>query len=237
MTGDRVLIVGVCLSDEINSAVSIVEELAASRQWRVEQRWAAIGRSAVPPPLARYVSQQLREKKAKFAVLNEVMSGVCLSDYRFVVVCDDDVTLPPGFLDTYLSLVTRFDFAISQPARTHGSFIDHVFVEQLDGVDARRTRFVEIGPVFCLRADVFPILLPFDEASPMGWGYDLAWPCLAEEAGLRLGVVDATPVAHDLRRPLTHYARPDVEAQMKTYLASRPHLDPEEAFVILESYA
>jgi hypothetical protein len=237
VTGDRVLIVGVCLSDEVNTAVSIVEELAASRQWRVEQRWAAIGRSAVPAPLARYVSRQLGERKPKFAVLNELVSGVRLSDYRFVVVCDDDIVLPPGFLDAYLSLVTRFDFAISQPARTHDSFIDHAFVEQLDGVDARRTRFVEIGPVFCLRADAFPVVMPFDEASPMGWGYDLAWPCLAAAAGLYMGVVDATPVAHNIRRPLTHYARPDVEAQMQAYLASRPHLEPEEAFVILESYA
>jgi hypothetical protein len=79
--------------------------------------------------------------------------------------------------------------------------------------------------------------VPFDESSPMGWGYDFAWPILLEAAGLRLGIVDATPVEHTMRRTLAHYDYDPTRAHMDAYLARRPHLTPGEAFVIVESYA
>ena len=128
-------------------------------------------------------------------------------------------------------------FALAQPARTHASYIDHPFVEQLTGIDARWTRFVEIGPVFSMRRDAAELMVPFDENSPMGWGYDFVWPVLLETAGLRLGIVDATPVGHTMRRPLAHYDYEPTRARMDEYLTRRPHLTPGEAFVIVESYA
>lgn len=143
--------------------------------------------------------------RPKFALLNELLVAASLPDFDYVIVCDDDVLLPEAFLDRYLACVEQHDFALSQPARTHDSFTDHPFVERLDGLTARWTRFVEIGPVFCMRRDAVPLLVPFDETSPMGWGYDFVWPCILEEAGLRPGIVDATPVSHSLRKSVTRY--------------------------------
>jgi hypothetical protein len=139
-------------------------------------------------------------------------------------------------VDRYLALVERHDLALAQPARTHESYIDHAIVERLDGLAARQTRFVEIGPLFSIRADAASRLLPFDEASAMGWGYDFVWPVVIEGAGLRMGIVDATPVAHDLRKPVANYDYSTARGQMEAFLAAHPHLSKAEAFSIVEAY-
>jgi hypothetical protein len=151
-------------------------------------------------------------------------------------VCDDDISLPEGFVDRYLELVSSHGLALAQPARTHDSYIDNWITEQLDGLTARRTRFVEIGPLFSMRRDAVRLLTPFSEASPMGWGYDFVWPVLLEEAGLGMGIVDATPVVHNLRKPVTLYDRRDAAIAMQSFLADRRHLTPHEAFSIVEAY-
>jgi hypothetical protein len=153
-----------------------------------------------------------------------------------VIVADDDISLPAGFLDSYLGLVERYDFALAQPARTFTSFTDHQFVTQLQGIQARETRFVEIGPLFSMRADALQVLTPFDEASPMGWGYDFVWPVVMAGAGLRMGIVDALPVAHDLRKPVSSYSHDVASAGMAALLARHPSLEKREAFSIVRSY-
>ena len=49
-----------------------------------------------------------------------------------------------------------------------------------------------------MRRDAAALLLPFDEACGMGWGLDLI--VKIEQAGLKMGIIDATPVTHALRR-------------------------------------
>lgn len=232
----RVLVVGIVLADVANLAVPIARTFAAATNWNVDQRWVTIGKSenaiaALP------VIESLTEISPKFTILNRVLGDAPLPEYDFVIVTDDDVDLPEDFLDRYLEYVVGHDLALAQPARTHDSYIDHFFVEQLDGIDARCTQFVEIGPLFSLRRDIFSLLLPFDEASPMGWGYDFAWPLVMRAAHLKMGIVDAVPVGHKLRKPVAHYQHAGAEQQMRNYLAAHPHLAPDEAFFILESYS
>jgi hypothetical protein len=154
--------------------------------------------------------------------------------------------LPENFLDRYLESVAQYDFALAQPARTHESFGPHMivdefsghpFVEQLDGLVARQTRFVEIGPIFSVHRSAFELMFPFDEASPMGWGYDFVWPQVIANAGLKMGIIDAVPIAHSLRKTGFYYHHDKARAEMKEFLAHRPHLSPDEAFFIVESYA
>jgi hypothetical protein len=233
---DAVLVVGVYLVDHENTAVDIVEEFSHSHDWAVEQRWVALGRTSVPSALATVTVENVETPAPKFTLLNRVLSDVMITKYAFVIVCDDDIAVPADFIDRYLRLVRAHDFALAQPARTHDSYIDHPFVEQLDGINARRTRFVEIGPLVSVRRDAAFSLLPFDELSPMGWGYDLVWPYLLERVNLKLGIIDATPVAHRLRKPVAHYKHEEADRQMQRYLHERPHLSKLDAFRIIESY-
>lgn len=235
-TQGKVLIVGVYLSESENRAIEVAGELARSRTWQVEQRWIALGKGPIPAPLAPVTVAREEARTPKFVLVNRLLREVSLEGYAFVLVCDDDIALPEGFLDRYLERVARHDLALAQPARGHGSYVDHFLVEQLDGLAARTTRFVEIGPLFSMRRDAIPLLTPFDEASPMGWGYDFVWPVVLEGAGLRMGIVDATPVMHDLRKPTAHYDWGEAATAMQRYLEARPHLTSAEAFSILEAY-
>ena len=76
-----------------------------------------------------------------------------------------------------------------------------------------------------------------DEASPMGWGLDLAWPVLAEKRGLRMGIIDAAAVDHSMRKPRAGYSAEEAWQSMLDYLETVPHLTHKEAKVVLESYA
>jgi hypothetical protein len=162
----RVLVTGIYLADKKNAASQITREFAGSANWKVEQRWVSLGKSQPSTDLAPFTVQVTESPSPKFLLLNQALLGVDLNAFEYVIVSDDDIRLPTGFLDRYLSVVSRYGFDVAQPARTHESYIDHRFVEQLDGIDARRTRFVEIGPMFSLHRSAYDYFLPFDETSP-----------------------------------------------------------------------
>ncbi|WP_090457672.1 hypothetical protein [Nitrosospira sp. Nsp1] len=230
------MVIGIYLADKENLASQITRELALSSNWDVEQQWFSLGKSQPDSNLAPFTVQVTDTFSPKFLLLNQLLGRIDLHEFEYVIVSDDDIQLPAGFVDRYLALVSCYDLALAQPARTHDSYIDHWFVEQLDGIDARRTRFVEIGPLFSLHRSAFDHFLPFDEASPMGWGNDFVWPVLAEKHGLRMGIVDAVPVAHNFRKPVAYYDHGASAKHMSKYLAERPHLSKKDAFFILESH-
>lgn len=232
----EVLVVGAYLLDKPNNIGPIARELAAARQWQVIQSWAAMGEGTVPAELAAVTAVQQQEFIPKFAMLNRLLREHELARYDYILFCDDDIALPAGFVDAYLELVSVFDLALAQPARTHQSFIDHYFVAQLPGIRGRQTRFVEIGPLFSLRRDIYPELLPFPGESAMGWGYEFVWPCRVAELGRKMGIIDATPVEHRMRKPVAYYDHHDAEQAMRKYLLPRHHVTPGEAFQIVEAY-
>jgi hypothetical protein len=232
----RVLVVGVYLADKENLASRISQELAASVNWRVEQRWISLGKSKPHPHIAPFTVETVDMLAPKFSLVNRLLGHVDLHAFEYIIVTDDDIQLPIGFVDRYLALVSRYDLALAQPARTHDSYTDHYFVKQLHGINARWTRFVEIGPLFSLHSSTFNHFLPFDETSPMGWGNDFVWPTMIENKGLKMGIVDAVPVTHNMRKPAVFYDHATSTKHMAKYLAERPHLSKEEAFFIMESY-
>jgi len=205
-TAERVLVAGIYLADRENNIVPISSELGQSKHWIVDQQWIALGRGAIPDGLAPVTVSTVETPTPKFVLLNQLLGKLDLDRYSFVLVCDDDIGLPPGFVDRYMELVVAHEFALAQPARSHCSDIGHVFVEALDGLTARWTRFVEIGPVFSMRHDAARLLLPFDETSPMGWGYDFIWPVIIEKAGLRMVSwtrCQSTIISGSMGRPMT----------------------------------
>ena len=92
---------------------------------------------------------------------------------------------------------------------------------------ARRTRFVEIGPVTAIQRDAFELLLPLPELE-MGWGLDAHWSAAAAAAGLPLGVVDATPIRH-LRPVAAAYPRAAAVAEAERFLSGRPYVTRRQA--------
>ena len=229
-----VLAVGVYLADRPNTAAHMMEELAASAEHDVVQRWIALapgGRGRADLPATTRV---VTESIPKFALLDQLIGDA--TGFDWLLLCDDDVEVSPGFVDRLIGCSAQHDFALSQPARTADSFVDHPIVQVAPGLAARRTRFVEIGPLICLRRDAMPLLLPFGNACGMGWGLDFIWPVRLERTGLRLGIVDAAPIAHRMRPRAEAYDMSIAHQAMWSVLAREAHLTMDEAFVVLEAH-
>ncbi|MCR6476970.1 hypothetical protein NU688_12485 [Variovorax sp. ZS18.2.2] len=228
----NVLVAGVYMADKPNTAAHLVHQLAGSAQHNVCQRWIALA----PGGAGRFdlpcTYKVVTAPAPKFSLLDQLTEDAL--DFDWVLLCDDDVEVGPGFLDALIRLSDKHDFALSQPARTSDSFTDHPIVQVIPGVAARRTRFVEIGPVVCIRRDACKLLLPFGPEVGMGWGLDFVWPVKLEHRGLRMGILDATPIAHRIRRPAGGYDTRTAHLSMSDLLARHPHLDKNEAFTVLE---
>jgi GT2 family glycosyltransferase len=161
----------------------------------------------------------------KFENLNALMpfepAGV-VSDWTLVL--DDDVELPPRFLDRMIGLAEHYDLALAQPAQSLASHAAWAVARRRRGSLLRESRFVEIGPVTLFRRDALAELAPFPPLR-FGWGLDVHWAALAQERGWRLGIADALPVRHERAGVARAYDSTAAIAEARGFLAERPFLD------------
>ena len=125
-------------------------------------------------------------------------------------------------------------YRIAQPARTTNSFIDLPIVEQHPGLLARQTLFVEQGPVVSFHASTFDFVFPLDLKSPMGWGLENVWSLRASERKMAMGIIDAVPVDHSMRRPVAHYSWEQADRGRSKLLESTAHRPTEECFKVID---
>jgi len=174
--------------------------------------------------------------KGKFENLNELLALAPRGDASWLIVIDDDVELPRGFLDRFLVVCERLGLQLAQPALTHRSHAAWPVFRRRRWAVARTTRMVEIGPLTAFSQAVAGELLPFPDLR-MGWGLDAHWGALALEHGWRLGVVDATPIRHSARVTASAYGREEAMAELREFLADRPWIDREVANSVIEEHA
>jgi hypothetical protein len=224
--------------DDVRAAVKLQPwrlPRAARALPRVRVLALAIERTDVPNLLPQAIAELARSRhdvdvvtspvgtRGKFENLNALLEQHPAAGYDWLLALDDDVSLPHGFLDTFLFLAERFDLQLAQPAHRHRSHAAWRLTRRWRGAVARETPFVEIGPVFALHSPTFPTLLPFPPLR-FGWGLDLHWSALAREHGWRSGVIDATPVRHGMRLIATGYDRGAALAEARTFLAGHPYI-------------
>jgi hypothetical protein len=166
--------------------------------------------------------------RGKFENLNALLAAHPPQERDWLLVIDDDVELPRGFLDAFLFLAERYDLRLAQPAHCRRSHAAWAVTRRRGGSVVRETGFVEIGPVSAFHASTFETLLPFP-ALKAGWGLDSHWAALARERNWRIGVVDATPIRHAMRPIADSYRRVDAIAEGRAFLAERPYVTTAEA--------
>jgi hypothetical protein len=172
----------------------------------------------------------------KFENLNALLAEHPAEGHDWLLVIDDDIELPHGFLDRFLFLAERFDFTLCQPAHVLDSHAAWEVTRRRPGSVARETRFVEIGPVTGFQSRSFDVLLPFP-ALRMGWGLDVHWAALAREHGWRCGVLDAVAIRHRQAPAATAYGREEAVAEARSFLAERPYLSAAEAEQTLATHS
>jgi hypothetical protein len=196
--------------------------------------------STAEAQLARHTVAE-RLGGGKFENLNAVLAAVCTRsgsptartaaappDFDWIIVVDDDLLLPPRFLDRFIALCERFALDLAQPAQTLRSHSAWRVTRRRPASLVRETRFVEIGPLTAFGRRAAAELLPFPDLR-FGWGLDLHWAAIAADRGWRLGVVDATPVRHESATVGSAYPRGDAEAEAADFLASRPYVPAPRA--------
>ncbi len=164
----------------------------------------------------------------KFENLNRLLAAHPPDACDWLLVVDDDVELPHGFLDRFLFLCERFSLQIAQPAHRLNSHAAWPQTRRRAGSVVREVSFVEIGPVTAFARATFPTLLPFPELR-MGWGLDAHWAAVARRHGWRCGVIDAVSIRHRAAPAADAYSREAALAEARAFLAERPYLNASEA--------
>jgi GT2 family glycosyltransferase len=165
--------------------------------------------------------------RGKFENLNRLLAEHSPAGRDWLLVIDDDITLPREFLDKLLFLCERFSLQLGQPAHRLGSHAAWPVTRRQSRSVVRETGFVEIGPATAFASATFAELLPFPELR-MGWGLDAHWAALARERSWRCGVVDAVAIAHRAAPAADAYSREAAVAEAREFLARRPYLSAAE---------
>jgi hypothetical protein len=236
LKGVKVLVLGIYLGDRANCVAHLARRFAQSDVLEVEQRWLALGPADADPAVAAVTRACVPGRVPKFTLLNRLIEAGDIERFDHIVFSDDDAFVQRGFLDRYIRLVRHFGFSVAQPARSWHSHYDHEFVLAKPWLVARETRFVEIGPVFCFDRAAARLLLPFDESSPMGWGYDYVWPAVLATQRLRMGVIDAVRVDHSIRPQAATYRKASETELMAQYIRSHPHVAHAQSQVRLQDH-
>ena len=232
------------LADAVADAVQIPVQrrlLETARRSPVRRVLAlAVERSAMPNLLDRAEAELRRSRhevviaridagaSGKFENLNAMLAHHPPDGFDWLLVLDDDVALPNGFLDQFVFLAERFDLAIAQPAHRRYSHAAWPVTRRRQGSLVRETAFVEIGPVVGFHARTFSTILPFPPLRA-GWGLDAHWSAIAADRGWRIGVIDATAVEHALRPVAASYDAGAAIAEARGFLADRPYIRASEA--------
>lgn len=162
----------------------------------------------------------------KFENLNRLLeTATPPADWTLAV--DDDVDLPRRFLDRFIALIEHLDLDLAQPAQTMRSHAAWRVTRRRADL-ARRTNFVEIGPVTAFSKRVAEALLPFPPLR-YGWGLDHHWSALAAQRGWGMGVIDALPVRHEWQPVATGYAHADAIEEASRFLADKPYVHAVQA--------
>jgi hypothetical protein len=192
--------------------------------------------AAVPDPALAAETALSGLEGGKFENLNRLLAAAPpLDGFDWLVVADDDVELAPRFLDRALALCERLALDVAQPAQTMRSHAAWRVTRRRPLSLARRTDYVEIGPVTLFSKRAAAALTPFPELR-FGWGLDNHWGALARERGWRLGILDALPVRHEAQKVATTYKHAEAIEEGRRFLAGKSYVRTEEAQRTLERF-
>jgi len=252
LSGASGLVLGLRATSRALAADARADTLAAmaAQRWRLRRaarewprrRVLALGveRAGEPNLLADTRAELMRSRhhvsfdsiaageRGKFENLNDLLARNPPHGYDWLLIVDDDVALPRGFLDAFVFLAERFALRMAQPAHRARSHAAWPLTRRRSGSLVRETAYVEIGPVVACRADTLDVLLPFPKLRA-GWGLDAHWAALARQHGWTLGIIDATPVRHGMRQIAASYDREEAIAEGRRFLSGRPYLKASES--------
>lgn len=126
---------------------------------------------------------------------NSLITSSDLDSFDYVITTDDDIAVPEHFIDDLIAIVEIADIDIAGPAQRLQSFYNLPITRRENISLARKTNYVEVGPLVIFRSNTFSKIFPFP-VTKYGWGVDLLWSKVADENGWSLAIIDGTPIRH-----------------------------------------
>jgi hypothetical protein len=153
----------------------------------------------------------------KLPLLNRILDRIQPADWT--VVSDDDLDFRRGNVIEFVQMCQQLQFDLAQPARDRRTQVTHPITRRARLSRARLTSFVESGPLWAVSPGWRDRVLPLPEHRGMGWGVEIDWHDRYRE-GMRLGILDALPIAH-VGPPAAEYDWREMNRAMKAELAAR----------------
>jgi hypothetical protein len=195
----------------------------------------ALGATGDPEPELADATALSGLAGGKFENLNRLLAAAPpLDGFDWLIASDDDIELAPRFLDRAVALCERLALDIAQPAQTMRSHAAWRVTRRRPFSLARRTAYVEIGPLTIFSRRAAAELTPFPPLR-FGWGLDNHWGALARERGWRLGILDSLSVKHEAQKVATTYTHAEAIEEARHFLAGRPYVTAAEAQRTLET--
>ena len=149
-------------------------------------------------------------------LLQRLLDGSPPSPSSWVVLSDDDYRFRRGSLVDLLALARTANLDLAQPAHRRFVNASHHITLVRPRVIARRTHFVEIGPLVVMSPAGRSALLPFPKAL-MGWGIEALWGAASLEGRIVAGIVDAVTIEH-LGRVAGEYDRAAASTEIDRFV-------------------
>ena len=196
---DRLAICLPCTGSATRLGCSDSRTAARRGGWEVGL-WAL---DTVDPDLARFSVGS--GPGSRTDLLNKLAAQSGTDPDRYLVFADDDVEIARGELPISSRSSPLQVLDLAQPAHAVGSHYSHRLTAARPWSIARRTGYVEIGPLIVVAPAWRDRIVPFPAGFGMGWGLEMLWSGLQAQ-GCRLGIVDTVRVRH-LERPAVTYDR------------------------------
>jgi hypothetical protein len=218
----KVLVISCYMPDRPNLIEGLVKSVEETKSIEIDfvvTNNTTVSSRPIVKPYVKYIMPGI----SKYQAVARIVKDQFKPHHNYVIIVDDDVKLPSDFFDNYLRTVRGLGLILSQPALTKDSYGTFLCNRQINGAIAHLSSFVETGPVTCFERRLAKII-SYEEGSPMGWGLDFAWARICIRRRWPMGVIDHTPVQHNLRGVAEKYNTKRESLLMQKYLSKTPHV-------------
>lgn len=133
---------------------------------------------------------------SRMVLLRGLLESSPLGPDSWLLLFDDDAVFVRNGRTCFLDFAASAEVDVAGPSIQTGQAVSHMTMKTHPLRTVREVGFLEVGPVVAFSPRARSTLEIFHPHAAMGWGSDIRWAAQARRLGLRMGIVDATPILH-----------------------------------------
>jgi hypothetical protein len=193
----RVFHVGVHRPGRPHTAEHVARSFRDTVKHRVQHQWVAMGDGASSEILRSVTGCTYGRLTEEQAAIHKVLAAEDLTEVDYVILTEDDIILPCGFLDRFLALQHQSGLALAQPAATTSYGSLPPMIQPHEGLMARQTPFVQWKPFVSVHRSAFDYLSTILNSCDEFISIDVI--SMMSQHNLKSGIIDSTPIDCTIR--------------------------------------